>query len=170
MSVSANAIALAVQRRETSVSDIVGQALARCEQLNPTTNAFRVILHKSAHERALRLDNALAAGHEAGPLCGVPIAIKDNIVQRGQVATCGSKLLEHYVGSYDATAVTRLEEAGAIIVARTNMDEFGMGSSTESCAWGPVNNPWDLNRVPGGSFRGIGGCGRRRRSTHRAWL
>ena len=151
---SALEIREAITSGKRSVKQVIEESCERCEKLQQSTNAFSRILHTEALERANSLDKALLNGDPAGPLFGVPIAIKDNIIQTGIPATCGSRLLESYIGSYTATAVERLEQAGAVIVARTNMDEFGMGSSTESCAWGPVRNPWDLSRVPGGSSGG----------------
>lgn len=151
---SAREIASGVAGGEYSAEFIIREACLRCEQIQKHTNAFSTILTPRAIDQAITLDRRLKENQLAGPLCGVPIAVKDNILQEELPATCGSKLLQNYTGSYTATAIERLEAAGAIIVARTNMDEFGMGSSTENCAWGKVLNPWDLERVPGGSSGG----------------
>jgi aspartyl-tRNA(Asn)/glutamyl-tRNA(Gln) amidotransferase subunit A len=151
---SAIEISEGIRSGELTAEAIIEQACTRCEAVQKQTNAFSSILTERALERAQALDRARKNQVPMGPLCGVPVAVKDNIVQARLPATCGSRLLENYVGSYTATAIERLEAAGAIIVARTNMDEFGMGSSTENCAWGKVLNPWDLSRVPGGSSGG----------------
>jgi aspartyl-tRNA(Asn)/glutamyl-tRNA(Gln) amidotransferase subunit A len=109
---------------------------------------------EQAIERAREIDRRLAAGTHVGPLPGVPIAIKDNIVTNFGRTTCGSRMLENFRSPYTATAVQRLRDAGAIIIGKTNCDEFAMGSSTEHCAWGAVKNPHDPRRVPGGSSGG----------------
>src|ERR1044071_1312991 len=131
----------------------VERAVDGAERLNDTLNAFLQIDRDGALNRA---DELGAAGEQAsrGALYGVPVALKDNICVRGLQATCGSRILANYHPPYDATVIERLREAGAVIVGKTNCDEFAMGSSNENSAFGAVKNPWDLGRVPGGSSGG----------------
>jgi len=129
-------------------------AVDRARRVHAATNALYRIDAAGALAAAETVDAAVAAGSDPGPLAGVPVVLKDNLCQRGQPCTCGSRILEGYVAPYDAFPVARLRAAGAVLVGRANMDEFAMGSSTETCAWGPVRNPWDPERVPGGSSGG----------------
>ncbi len=133
------------------VRPTIADALSRIEQAQPALQAFQSVVSDLALARADALD---AADGTAGPLHGVAIGLKDNIVARGLTSTAGSKILEHYRSPYSATVVDRLEAAGAVIVGTTRCDEFAMGSSTDNCAYGPVHNPWDLTRTPGGSSGG----------------
>ena len=133
--------------------DACREALNRAEAVNPSLNAFNTIAHDRALARAALLDREADRWRDA-PLAGVPIAIKDNICTNGLRTTASSRMLASYVPPYDATVVERLEAAGAIIVGKTNCDEFAMGSSNENSAFGPVHNPWDLERVPGGTSGG----------------
>jgi aspartyl-tRNA(Asn)/glutamyl-tRNA(Gln) amidotransferase subunit A len=141
-----------IARGEASARAVAAASLDAAERLNETLNAFLQIDREGALRRAAELDAGAGAGDE--PLRGVPVALKDNICVRGLRATCGSRILETYEPQYDATVTERLRAAGAVIVGKTNCDEFAMGSSNENSAYGPVRNPWDTGRVPGGSSGG----------------
>ncbi len=134
--------------------EIVKASLARAHALNPTLNAFLGLREEKALAQAAAADARRIRKEVLSTLDGIPIAIKDNLVQAGEPTTCASKILDGYVSPYSATVIERLEAAGAIIVGRTNLDEFAMGSSTENSAFGPTRNPWDLARIAGGSSGG----------------
>ena len=140
--------------RRYSAVELAVEALRFAEEENAKTNAYLHFCHYRAMSAAQRVDQKLHRGEDLGPLAGVPVAVKDVIVTKAVPTTCGSRLLEHYIPPYDATAVGRLEAAGAVIIGKTNCDEFAMGSSTENSAFGPVHNPVALDRVPGGSSGG----------------
>jgi aspartyl-tRNA(Asn)/glutamyl-tRNA(Gln) amidotransferase subunit A len=140
--------------RRFSAVELTTEALRYAEDENPKTNAYLHFSPERALANAKRVDDQLARGEDPGPLAGVPVAVKDVIVTKGVRTTCGSKLLAHYVPPYDATAVIRLEQAGGILIGKTNCDEFAMGSSNENSAFGPVRNPVAPDRVPGGSSGG----------------
>src|SRR5579863_5134831 len=140
--------------REYSAVELTQQALQFAEAENSKTNAYLLLSPERALAAAKAVDERLARGEDPGPLAGVPVAVKDVIVTRGVRTTCGSKLLAGYIPPYDATAVERLENAGAVMIGKTNCDEFAMGSSNENSAFGPVRNPHAPDRVPGGSSGG----------------
>jgi aspartyl-tRNA(Asn)/glutamyl-tRNA(Gln) amidotransferase subunit A len=140
--------------KKFTAAELALQSLAYAQAENPKTNAYLTFSPERALAAALEVDRKIAADEEPGPLAGVPIAIKDVIVTRGVRTTCGSRLLARYVPPYDATAVQRIEQAGGVILGKTNCDEFAMGSSNENSAFGPVRNPVALDRVPGGSSGG----------------
>jgi len=143
-----------LRSRQSSAREICAAALSRIAEENPKNNAFVTVTEERALDRAAGIDAMVAAGKELPPLAGVPLAVKDVIVTEGIRTTCCSQMLANYVPPYTATAVERLEAAGAIVVGKTNCDEFAMGSSNENSAFGPVRNPRDLERVPGGSSGG----------------
>ncbi len=134
---------------EYSAKEIVDQSLERIEALDPSIHAFLEVTADAAYEQAKRVDEALAQGtfDELGCLAGVPVAFKDNMNMVGTHTTCSSNMLTNYVSPYTATCVERMIAAGALPLGKLNMDEFAFGSSTETSAFGPTNNPWDTTRV-----------------------
>ena len=136
---------------DLSSVDLLESVLERASLTEAELHCYLVIDHDGARAQAEAADVQLAGGTDLGPLHGIPIAVKDNFCTRGLTTSCASQILAGYRPPYDATAVARLRTAGAVIVGKTNLDEFAMGSSTENSAFGPTRNPWDLTRVPGGS-------------------
>ena len=127
--------------------------LQRIKQYDSQLNSFITLTEEEAIAQAKAADQLIATG-QAGPLTGIPIAHKDIFCTQGIKTSCGSKMLDNFIAPYDATSVTRLKRAGTVLIGKTNMDEFAMGSSNENSYYGPVKNPWDIQKIPGGSSGG----------------
>ncbi len=151
---SATDLAAAIRSGECSSSQVVQSCLQRIQAVDGQVNAFVEVFAEQAMAEAAAIDQALQNGAKLGPLAGVPVAIKDNFVRRGFASTCCSRILQGFVSPYTSTVVEKLEAAGAVIIGRTNMDEFAMGSSSEHSCLGNTRNPFDLDCIPGGSSGG----------------
>jgi aspartyl-tRNA(Asn)/glutamyl-tRNA(Gln) amidotransferase subunit A len=151
---TATELAARIAAREITAAEACQASLDRIAQHDPELHAFHTVDRERALESAQLLDTAQASGSVLGPLHGVPIALKDNLSTRGLATTASSRILKHFVPPYSATVVQKLEAAGAVIIGKTNLDEFAMGSSTENSAFGPTRNPWAKDRAPGGSSGG----------------
>ncbi len=147
-------VAKKIKNKEVKIKDVLDDIYSRIDNVEPKVDAYITLTQKLAYERAQELQQKLDNGEDIGILGGVPIAIKDNICTNGVKTTCASRMLENFTPIYDATVIKKLEEAGAIVIGKTNMDEFAMGSSTETSYMKKTKNPWDLTRVPGGSSGG----------------
>ena len=143
-----------IKQHQISVLDGVKYVFDQIEAKEDKVHAYLDTYKKEAYARAKEVQKGIEDGTYTGPLAGVPIAIKDNICIKGKTTTCASKILENFVPQYNAEVIDRLEEAGLVIIGKTNMDEFAMGSTTETSAYGVTRNPWDLEHVPGGSSGG----------------
>ncbi|MHA2399880.1 MAG: amidase family protein, partial [Promethearchaeota archaeon] len=146
-----------IKNKEITIEEVIHQTFDRIEKIERVVHSFVYLTKEEAIKKAKKLDNKLKSGKKIGRLYGLPIGIKDLICIKDTPTTCGSKILESYSPPYNATIIEQLiDKEGAICVGRTNMDEFAMGSSTENSSYGPTYNPWDLERVPGGSSGGSG--------------
>jgi aspartyl-tRNA(Asn)/glutamyl-tRNA(Gln) amidotransferase subunit A len=151
---SASALAEAIREREVSSVEVAQAHLDRIAAVDERVHAFLHVDAQAALSSAADIDARIASGEKLGPLAGVPLALKDILAMRGVPTTCGSRILEGWRPPYDSGVVERLRAADIVILGKTNMDEFAMGSSTEHSAYGPTRNPWDLDRIPGGSGGG----------------
>ena len=151
---SAHELAASIRSGDQSASAVVEASFGAIKERDDEIHAFLHLTKQRAQAQAKAVDETVANGGDPGPLAGVPVAIKDNMCTRGEPTTCSSKILDGWRPPYDATVIGRLEAAGAVIVGKTNLDEFAMGSSTENSAFGPTRNPHDTTRVPGGSSGG----------------
>ena len=156
MSIRDNAwqMAAALSKKEISAVELTNQHFEQINAVDKDVHAFLYLDKEGALAQAQEVDKKRASGEKLSPLAGVPLALKDVMTQKDVPTTCGSKILENWRPPYDSTVVTKLKDAGVVILGKTNMDEFAMGSSTEFSAFGPSRNPWDLTRIPGGSGGG----------------
>ena len=154
LELSATELAKKIKAGEITSEEAAKASLAQIAKEDQKIRAYLTVDEEKVLARAKEVDDGIRSGKYTGPLAGVPIAVKDNICTKGMKTTCASKILENFVPFYDATAVTRITDAGMVILGKTNMDEFAMGSTTETSAYGVTKNPWDLEKVPGGSSGG----------------
>jgi aspartyl-tRNA(Asn)/glutamyl-tRNA(Gln) amidotransferase subunit A len=151
---SLHELSLRLQKQEVKAVEILDSIFDRIDQVEGRVHSYVTLMREEAFRQAKAADMQLAGGNSQSPLMGIPVALKDNLCTLGVRTTCSSKILENFIPPYSATVVNRLQEAGAVFVGKTNLDEFAMGSSTENSAFDTTRNPWDLDRIPGGSSGG----------------
>ncbi|HLR35017.1 MAG TPA: Asp-tRNA(Asn)/Glu-tRNA(Gln) amidotransferase subunit GatA [Tissierellales bacterium] len=154
LSFSARELAEKIKNEEVTSKEIIETYFTRIEEVDEKLNAFITLNKKEALEKAMEIDEKISKGEKVGALAGIPISIKDNIVTKDMNTTCGSKMLENFIPPYDATVIEKIKEEDGIIIGKTNMDEFAMGSSTQNSYFGSTKNPYNLNKVAGGSSGG----------------
>ena len=146
-----------LKSKKISSSELTKYYLEKIKKYDPRLNSFITLTEEFALKKASQIDTEISKGNFK-PLSGIPIAQKDIFCTKGVRTTCGSKMLSNFISPYDATVIRKLNEAGTVMIGKTNMDEFAMGSSNETSYFGTVKNPWDLERVPGGSSGGSAAC------------
>lgn len=154
MSYTAVELGRMIKEGKTTAPEVTQAALEAVKEREESVHSFVTVDGEGAIRRAGEVQRQIEAGEINGPLAGVPVALKDNLCTKGMLTTCSSKILYNYIPTYSASAVRNLEKAGAVVIGKTNMDEFAMGSTTETSAFGATKNPWNLSRVPGGSSGG----------------
>lgn len=147
-----------IKSKEISVKEVLDNTFSNIEKSEDTLNCYVTLCREEAYKKAETIQRAIDNNELSSPLAGIPIAVKDNMCTKGLLTTCSSKMLYNFIPTYDATVIERINDAGMIIVGKTNMDEFAMGSTTETSYYGITRNPWDINRVPGGSSGGSAAC------------
>ena len=143
-----------INTRKSSVKELVNQFFSKIDLLDSKINAYTAITKEIAEIQANKIDKLIETDQPLPPLAGIPIAVKDNICTKGVVTSCSSNMLKNFVSPYESTVSKRLWSSGAVCLWKTNLDEFAMGSSTETSVFGVTSNPWDIKRVPGGSSGG----------------
>ena len=149
-----NSLRKDINSKNFSVKELVNEIFLKIDSKDPEINSYICTTKDTAIEQAEKIDNLIHKNEILPPLAGMPIAIKDNICTKGVITTCASKMLKNFISPYESTASSKLWSSGGICIGKTNLDEFAMGSSTETSVFGVTSNPWDNNRVPGGSSGG----------------